>query len=209
MLWTVLASRAAWAVHFGELPVLVVAFRDGNPANLRVGNLYVRPRRARSIGRRGGNAVAQLRDIETLERLAANPGTTVAAIARSTGVGSSNVSRRLRRLSAHGLVEAVCVPGRAHWLLTQEGRAKASSEAESAIEAELLMPHDLNGHRVPWVAPLSALTLSRQTFVAFERKLTPTGEVTAAERSELARATKRRLFAAIRSGRAGASADEP
>jgi len=90
------------------------------------------------------------RALKTLERLAAHPGTTVAAIAQATGVDSSNVSRRLRRLGADGLVKPVCVPGRAHWLLTKAGRA----EAERALEVELLTPHDLNGHRTPWFAAL-------------------------------------------------------
>jgi hypothetical protein len=214
VLWTLRAERAAWCVHHNELPAAgcVVDFVDGDARNFRRDNLFTRARRARSIGRRGGDRLARERDRETLERLAANPDVTIAAIARATGVGSSNVSRRLHRLAAFGLVKAVCVPGRSHWLLTEAGqteaeRVKTPAEIESALEADLLVPYDLNGHAVRWVAPLSASIVARYGYCAYEKKPTLTGEVSGQQRSEQARETKRRLFMALRQGRASVEAE--
>jgi len=61
VLWTLRAERAAWCVHYGELPVGVVAFRDGDPNNFRRENLYTRARAACSVGLRGGDAAAGAR----------------------------------------------------------------------------------------------------------------------------------------------------
>jgi hypothetical protein len=51
------------------------------------------------------------------------------------------------------------------WMLTDVGHA----EIALADEADLLKRVDLNGHWAPWVAPLSAMKLSRETYCGYGR----------------------------------------
>ena len=50
-------------------------------------------------------------------------------------------------------------------MLTDVGHA----EIALADEADLLKRVDLNGHWAPWVAPLSAMKLSRETYCGYGR----------------------------------------
>jgi hypothetical protein len=112
--------------------------------NLRSENLFLRPRHARSVGRRVGLEAERNRDKATLCVLVSNPEATVVEIAMATGVGRPNASRRLKRLSASGLTKPVCSPSRA-WMLTDVGRP----EIALADKADRLKRVDLNGHRAP------------------------------------------------------------
>lgn len=152
-LFTLAADRVAYLLASGEWPHGRVTFADGDAGNLRASNLVDQPRRAKSPGRRGGKAAEAERDRVTLATLAEEPSLTVSALAARMALGRSNVSRRLRRLMGKGLTEAVCVPGRAHWLVTAEGR-------ERVEEADLIdepPPPPTNGSR--WLKPLRVVTV--------------------------------------------------
>jgi hypothetical protein len=131
---------------------------------LRSENLFLRPRHARSVGRHGGLEAERNRDKATLCVLVSNPEATVVEIAMATGVGHPTASRRPKRLAASGLTKPVCSPSRA-WMLTDVGHA----EIALADEADLLKRVDLNGNWAPWVAPLSAMKLSRETYSGYGR----------------------------------------
>jgi hypothetical protein len=147
---TVAADRAAYAIANGCYPNGRVVHLDGNPENMASGNLVDGPRRARSTGRRGGLVAEKARDLAALAAVEAGA-ETADAVARTMNAYCGNARRRLVKLAAKGLLEAVCVPPRSHWLLTATGRAAIASEATNAEEADLLQPHDLNGHHVPWL----------------------------------------------------------
>jgi hypothetical protein len=93
-LWTIDSTRVAFFLAFEHWLRGVVDFRDGDSRNLRGENLFERERRARSTDRKGGLEAERARDRATLARLAEGVA-TVEATAQATGVGRSNVSRRL------------------------------------------------------------------------------------------------------------------
>jgi DNA-binding MarR family transcriptional regulator len=127
----VLASKVAFALAVGQWPSGPVRQKNGDPGDLRPGNLVVTKYAAHQPQASGGKASSlerrQATNAAILNALAERAVPTLAELSRAVGLSEGRISARLGKLAEQGLtISPQCVPKR-HWALTDAGRAAAQA----------------------------------------------------------------------------------
>jgi hypothetical protein len=111
------------------------------------------------------------------------PGASLTQLQTLVGGSRGNICERLYRFADKGWAEGPkCCPTR-HWAVTEAGRARGD-------EADLIAPHHLNGHAVPWLRYDAIAAASSKDVIA--RGHLGGGEQSLAQRSLNGRKARRR-----------------